>query len=60
MISFYILSKTCFLKRKRLSDAKVVSITKNEYGFAVFFCKKSSSLESQYYMQFLEGLICLE
>ena len=48
MISFYILSKRCFLKRKGLSDAKVLSITKNEYGFAVFFCKESSSLQSQY------------
>ena len=33
MINFYILSKTVFLKRKGLSDARVVSITKNEYGF---------------------------
>ena len=34
MISFYILSKR-FLKREELSDARVVSITKKEYGFAV-------------------------
>ena len=36
MIKFYILSKRFFLKRKKLSDAKVVSITKKEYGFAVY------------------------
>ena len=35
MISFYILSKRFFLKRKRLSDARVASITKKGYGFAV-------------------------
>ena len=28
MISFYVLSKRFFLKRKRLSDARVASITK--------------------------------
>ena len=33
MISFYILSDRSFLKRKGLSDARVVSITKNGYGF---------------------------
>ena len=37
MISFYILAKRFFLKREGLSDARVVSITKNEYGFAVHF-----------------------
>ena len=31
MISFYIYSKRLFLKRKRLFDAIVVSITKKEY-----------------------------
>ena len=36
MISFYILSTRFFLKRKGLSDAGVVSITKKEYGFAEF------------------------
>ena len=35
MISFYILSKRFFLKREELSDAREVSITKKEYGFAV-------------------------
>ena len=35
MISFYIISKRFFLKRKGLSDARVASITKKEYGFAV-------------------------
>ena len=37
MISFHILSKTIILKRKGLSDARVGSITKKEYGFAVHF-----------------------
>ena len=36
-ISFYILSERFFLKRKGLSDAGVVSITKKQYGFAVHF-----------------------
>ena len=40
MISFYILSKRFPLKRKELSDARVVSIIKNEYGFAVYFFVK--------------------
>ena len=33
MISFDILSKRFILKRKWLSDARVLSTTKNEYGF---------------------------
>ena len=39
MINVYIVSKRFFLKREELSDAKVVSITKKENGFAVFFIK---------------------
>ena len=39
--SFYILSEIFFLKRKGLSDARVVSIIKKEHGFAVHFCKDS-------------------
>ena len=42
MISFYILSNKFFLKRKGLSDARVVSVTKKDYGYAVhygYFCK---------------------
>ena len=39
MISFYILSKRLRLKCKELSDARVVSLTKKEYGFAVYLCK---------------------
>ena len=35
MISFYILSKRFFLKRKGLSDAIVAKITTKEYGFVV-------------------------
>ena len=37
MISFSIISERFFLKRKGLSDARVASITKKEYGFAVHF-----------------------
>ena len=37
MDSFYILSKRFFLKREGLSDARVASITKKEYRFAVHF-----------------------
>ena len=37
VISFYILYKSFFLKREELSDVRVVSITKKEYGFAVHF-----------------------
>ena len=41
MISFYIFSKRFFLTGEGLSNAKVASITKKEYGFAVHFCKDS-------------------
>ena len=37
---FYIVSKRFFQKRKGLSDARVESITKKEYGFAVHFFVK--------------------
>ena len=37
IISFYIFSKSVFLKRKRFSDVRVASITKKEYCFAVHF-----------------------
>ena len=37
MISFYILSKRFFLKCEGLSDARVVSIKKKEYGYVVDF-----------------------
>ena len=39
MISFYILFKGFFLKRGVLSDARVASVTKKVYDFAVLFCK---------------------
>ena len=40
MISFYIFSKRFFLKREGLSDARITSITKKEYGFCgTFFVK---------------------
>ena len=42
MISPYILSKRLRLKRKELCEAKVVSLTKKEYGFAVHFFNKDS------------------
>ena len=37
VVSYYILSKRFFLKCKGLFDARVASITKKEYGFAVHF-----------------------
>ena len=37
MINFYIVSKRFFLKRQELSDGRVVSITKKEYGSTVDF-----------------------
>ena len=37
MISFYILSKRLFLNLEGLSDARVASVTKKEYGFAEHF-----------------------
>ena len=40
MISFYIVSKKFFLKRKRLSDAKVASIDKKQYDFAAYFLQR--------------------
>ena len=40
MISFYILSKRFFLKRKGLSNVRVASITKKQYVFAVRFLVK--------------------
>ena len=41
MIGLDILSKRFFLKCEELSDVRVVSITKNEYGFPLHFCKDS-------------------
>ena len=35
MIIFYILSKRFFLRHEGVSDTKVASISKKEYGFAV-------------------------
>ena len=35
MTSFYIISKRFYLKRKGLSEARLQSITKKEYGFPV-------------------------
>ena len=37
MIRFYILSKRLRLKCKKLSDARVASITKKEYYFEIHF-----------------------
>ena len=44
MISFYILSQRIFLKRKGLSDAKVASITRKEYGLQYILYKYLQSL----------------
>ena len=38
MISFYVLF------REGLSDARIASVTKKEYGFVVHFCKDWKSL----------------
>ena len=40
MTSFYILSRRFFLKRKKLSDARVASKIKKEYSFSVHFLEK--------------------
>ena len=48
LISFYILSKTFFLKREILSDGRVVSITKNDFGLwicSTFVIKIHKALE---------------
>ena len=37
IMSFYILSRRFFLKCKWLSDTRVASRTKNEYGFDMYF-----------------------
>ena len=47
MISFYILSKRFFITRVGLSDARVASTTKKEYGFAVQFYKFSKSISDK-------------
>ena len=41
MIRFYILSKRFLLKCKGLSEARVLSATKKEYGFAKNFVDDS-------------------
>ena len=64
MISFYILFKRFFLKLKGLSDARVVSIAKEEYGLAVYFLLKihkvfKGNIKSvNHYMQFVEAIAC--
>ena len=40
MASFYDLSQRLFLECKGLSDARLASITKKEYAFAVQFLKR--------------------
>ena len=51
MVMFHIVSKRLFLKLEGFSDARLVSISKNECVFAVHFCKDSQSLETQYLMK---------
>ena len=47
IVIIYILSKRFFLKRKELSDARVFSINKKEYGYAVDFSERfRNSLKS--------------
>ena len=38
VINYYVLSKRLYLKRKWLSNPRVVLFTKKEYDFAVHFC----------------------
>ena len=40
LINFYIVSERFFLKRKEIFDAKVVSITKKDYGSTIDFLQK--------------------
>ena len=37
MISFYILPKRSFVKREGLSDERLASLTKKEYGCTAYF-----------------------
>ena len=39
MITFYILQRRLHLKHKELSDARLLSVTKKEYVFAVHLYK---------------------
>ena len=45
MVSFYVFSIRFFGKCKGLSDARIASITKKKYGFAVFFVKINKVLK---------------
>ena len=47
MISVYTICKIFILNRKRLSDARVASVTKKEYAFVALSCKDSQSLKGQ-------------
>ena len=56
VISFYILSKRFFLKREGLSDARIVSITKNEFGFAVHFLQRFKNFLKSIYDKWLNAI----
>ena len=48
MISCHILSIRFFLERKGLSDARVASRTKKEYGFALHFYIDSKIFKNEH------------
>ena len=67
MISFCILSKRSFLKRKILSEARVVSIWLHgsmnivwQYVFSKDSCSRGTQYLMNDYVQFVEALTCLE
>ena len=64
MISFYILSKKLFIKRKGFSDARVISITKKDYVFPVHFLLRfittSWPKSDEWLNPFVEALVYLK
>ena len=58
MISFYILSKRFVLKHEGLSDARVASITKKEYGFAVHVLQRYRKSAKSISDEWLSAICC--
>ena len=58
MINFYIASKRFFLKRKELSDGRVVSISKKEHGSAIHFLQRLIKSQKSISDEFWDA-ICL-
>ena len=63
LVSYYIPSKRFPLKLKGIFDARVISINKKEYGFAVYFLEKFikplKSISDEW-LRFVEALIFME